>query len=386
MDQGRQVILMVDVKIKKKEGGLAGVIAGDSAICLCDPHEETLLYRGYPIDELAKHCSFDEVAWLLLHHDMPTPTELEGFLGDLKQLRALSPSIKAFLESMPPTFDLMDVLRSAVSLLGHLHPEKEESDPFFIGERVFASLGPMLLYWYQFHASGKRITLETEETSFAAHLLHLFYSHAPTQEQVKAFNTSLILYAEHEFNASTFTVRTIASTRSDYYSAICGGIGALKGPLHGGANEAALQLIKLFKTPEEAEKGILEKLDRGELIMGFGHRVYTTHDPRSDLIKKEAKLLAKSEEQKKLFKIGEKIEEVMRREKHLFPNLDFYSALCYDFLNLPVTFFTPLFVISRITGWTAHFYEQKAHNKLIRPSCHYIGPSLRHLSVHHPYG
>ena len=361
----------------KKIGGLAGVIAGDSAICLCGAEDESLLYRGYSIQDLVKNCSFEEVVWLLLHQDLPNWVELEGFTQDLTELRSISPSMIEVLEKMPPTISLMDAMRSSVSLLGHLHPEIEESDPLIIQERVIASLSSMLLYWYHFHTTGKKISLETEENSLAGHILKLITGKSPTSIELDAMNTSLILYAEHEFNASTFTVRTITSTLSDYYSAICGGIGALRGPLHGGANEYAMELIHTFHTPEEAEKGILKKLQDKELIFGFGHRVYTACDPRSSIIYEKAKALAKTKEQKLTLEIAERIEAVMKKEKGLFPNLDFYSALVYNFMGIPTHFFTPLFVMSRISGWSAHFLEQRSHNKLIRPLSQYVGPAHR---------
>lgn len=361
----------------KKVGGLAGVIAGDSAICLCGAEDESLLYRGYSVKDLVKTCSFEEIAWLLLHQDLPNAQELEGFTNDLQTLRLISPSMLEVLEKMPPTVSLMDAIRSSVSLLGHLHPEQEESDPLIIQERVIASLSSMLLYWYHFHTTGKKLSLETEEHSLAGHILKLITGKTPSSLELDAMNTSLILYAEHEFNASTFTVRTIASTLSDYYSAICGGIGALRGPLHGGANEYAMDLIASFQTPDDAEKGILKKLHDKELIFGFGHRVYTHSDPRSGIIYEKATALAKTKEQKLKLAIAERIEKVMKREKDLFPNLDFYSALVYNFMGIPTHFFTPLFVMSRISGWSAHFLEQRAHNKLIRPLSHYTGPSYR---------
>lgn len=361
----------------KKEGGLAGIIAGDTSICLCGKEEESLLYRGYLIEDLAKMCSFEEVAWLLLHQDLPNSIELEGFLQDIHSLRDLSPSMKNFLEQLPPTPNLMDALRSSVSVLGHLHPESEEKDPFLIQERAIASLSSLLLYWYHFHTTETRISLATNEKSLAGHILKLITGKKPSESEVQAMNISLILYAEHEFNASTFTVRIIASTLADYYSAICGGIGALSGPLHGGANEFAMNLISSYDSPKEAKAGILEKLAKKEIIYGFGHRVYVHSDPRSKVIYEVVKNLAKSPEQKQLLAIAETIESVMKKEKDLFPNLDFYSALAYHFLNIPTHFFTPLFVMARITGWSAHFMEQRAHNKLIRPLSNYIGPLHR---------
>lgn len=362
---------------KKKEGGLAGIVAGASEICLCDPVNEALLYRGYSIDDLAEHARFEEVIWLLLHKDLPCPQELERFEEELRSYRHVSASEKTLLETVPPTSNLMAALRSLVSLLGHMDPEEQEADRTLAAERTIGILPSLLLYWYRFHTDCVRIDTETKEKSLASHILHLLTQEKPTQDEADALNLSLILYAEHEFNASTFTVRTIASTLSDYFSAMTGGIGALAGPLHGGANEKAIYLILAYKTPEEAEKGILERLQKKELIMGFGHRVYTTHDPRSALIYETARKLARTPEQKNLLAIGERIEQVMRREKNLFPNLDFYSALVYHYLGIPVAFFTPLFVFSRLSGWSAHYFEQRAHNKLIRPTSEYIGPALK---------
>ncbi|MFV0340184.1 MAG: citrate/2-methylcitrate synthase [Parachlamydiaceae bacterium] len=362
---------------KKKEGGLAGIIAGTSEICLCDPENEALLYRGYSIDDLATHASFEEVVWLLLHKELPDKEELTRFQEELLHYSLLTPSLKKLMEAVPPTNNLMTALRSQLSLLGHFDPEEQESDPTIAAERAIGTLPSLLLYWYKFHVDQKRIDLNTEQKSFAGRLLRMITQETPTEEEVQAMNLSLILYAEHEFNASTFTVRTIASTLADYYAAVTGGIGALSGPLHGGANEKAIYLILSYNTPDEAEKVLLEKLNRKELIMGFGHRVYTTHDPRSALIYNTAKKLAQTDEQKNLLAIGERIEQVMWREKKLFPNLDFYSALVYHYLGIPTAFFTPLFVFSRLSGWSAHYFEQHTHNKLIRPNADYIGPKQK---------
>lgn len=365
------------VEIRKKEGGLAGIVAGNSSISFCSADPEALLYRGYSIQELADQSTYEEVAYLLLYKKLPNVTELEAFNQRLKEFRLLSPLIKETLEHVPPTSNMMDALRSFCSLLGHIDPEDFESEPFSIAEHLIASFCSMLIYWYHFHSTGKKISLYTEEDSLAGHILRLTTGKVPSQEFIKAMDVSLILYAEHEFNASTFTVRVIASTLSDFYSAICGGIGALRGPLHGGANEAAMFLISRFKDPKEAKLKVKELLAKKELIMGFGHRVYTISDPRSQVIKSYAKKLCNSEEQKKLFDIAEAIEEVMRNEKNLFPNLDFYSALVYHFMEIPTHLFTPLFVMSRIAGWSAHLIEQRRDNKLIRPISNYIGPKER---------
>lgn len=368
---------MVVMQQTKKAEGLAGVVAGDSAICLCGAREQGLLYRGYHIDEMATHATFEEIAWLLTRGELPNRKELDGYRTKLKGLRDLPIPLKNILELIPATTNMVDVLRTGCSVLGNLEPESDQNPQLAISDRLIACLGSMLLYWTKFHETHQRIKLTTGQESQAGHFLQLLHGQPPTQEHSHCLDVSMILYAEHEFNASTFTVRTIASTKSDFYSAICGGIGALRGTLHGGANEAAMALIQQFQTPEAAEEAVKRMLANKELIMGFGHRVYTTSDPRSNVVKAWAHKLSASSKEPQLFDIAKRIEEVMWNEKRLFPNLDFYSALVYHYLGIPTPMFTPLFVLSRMTGWAAHLMEQRAHNKLIRPLSHYIGPDLR---------
>ncbi len=365
---------MVDTKEKKKEGGLAGIVAGDSAICLCGVEEQSLRYRGYAIEDLANLGSFEETAYLLLHKKLPTKSEIKQFYKNLENKRDLPSHLKSILSEIPPSANMMDVMRSGCSLLGNFEPESPENTQESIAERLLAIFPSILLYWYKSHTLQPIVSLNSGDPSTAGQFLFLLHGKPPSESHRRALDISLTLYAEHEFNASTFTVRTIASTLSDFYSAICGGIGALRGPLHGGANEFAMELIQQYHTPDEAEQSILKMLEEKKLIMGFGHRVYTTRDPRSDIIKKEAARLAEEMGDTRYYPIAERIEAVMRREKKLFPNLDFYSALVYHYCGIPIKMFTPLFVISRVTGWSAHLMEQRAHNKLIRPLSHYTGP------------
>lgn len=363
---------------KIKTGGLAGVVAGDSSICLCDPEDENLLYRGYSIEDLADKASFEEVAWLLTRGKLPNKKELDSYKALLKKNFDLPKQVKDILIQLPPSESMMDILRSACSILGNFEPESSQRSQQAIADRLIASFGSMLLYWYWSQRNQEKISLNTDEDSIAGHILHLILRKPPTEEQRRCLDVSMILYAEHEFNASTFTVRTIASTLSDFYSAICGGIGALRGPLHGGANEAAMEMMLKFKNADDAEKAIREKLAKKQLIMGFGHRVYTRSDPRSAIIKKWAhRLVGNNRTFKNLFDIAERIEKILWDEKKLFPNLDFYSALAYHFIGIPIPMFTPLFVMSRVTGWSSHLMEQRANNKLIRPVSHYIGPNIQ---------
>lgn len=362
---------------KKKSGGLAGIVAGDSAICLCDAEDQSLLYRGYNISDLCAQTCFEEVAWLLLRGELPSKSQLQAYQQHLKKLRELPIPLKVLTEHIPKNANMMDVLRTGCSFLGTLEQETKETEPFAIADRLLAALPSMLFCWSTFQQQGKPCHMATNELSHAGNILHMLHGKSPSEAHRKALDVSLILYAEHEFNASTFTVRGITSTLSDFYSAICGGIGALRGPLHGGANEFAMELIQKFSSPDAAEGGIREMLANKQLVMGFGHRVYTTADPRSAIIKAEAKKLSLEAGDKLLFPVAERIEQVMWNEKHLFPNLDFYSALVYHFLGFPSEMFTPLFVMSRISGWSAHLLEQRANNKLIRPISHYIGPAER---------
>lgn len=361
----------------KKTGGLAGIVAGDSAICTCGIEGKTLCYRGYTIEELAEYSTFEEVAWLLLRGELPSEEELAQYRKKLKSQRDLPAELKQIIELIPADANQMDLLRTCCSALGHFEPENEQHTAMDVADRLIASFGSMLLYWYRFHKDGKGPELNTPDDSIAGHFLRLLKGREPTEQEQRALDVSLILYAEHEFNASTFTVRTIASTLPDFYSAITGGIGALRGPLHGGANEEALYLIQKFKTPEEADTGVHTMLDTKQLIMGFGHRVYQKGDPRSPIIKSWAQRLAGSAKNPEILPVAERIEKVMWDEKKLFPNLDFYSACAYNFLEIPTEMFTPLFVLSRITGWAAHLMEQRANNKLIRPVSNYTGPEIR---------
>ena len=336
-----------------------------------------LTYRGFDIYDLAENARFEEVAYLLIHGSLPSASELDEYVTRLKGYRGLPQELRNVLEAIPADSHPMDVLRTGCSMLGNLEPETDFSQQLDVADRLLAAFPSMMLYWYRYHADGKRIETATDDDSIAGHFLHMLHDKPPSDFHQQVLDVSLILYAEHEFNASTFTARVIAATLSDFYSAITGAIGALRGPLHGGANEAAMELIERFESAEAADAGVRAMLAGKEKIMGFGHRVYTTSDPRNKVIKKLSERLAGEMGDDRLFAVSEAVENVMWTEKKLFPNADFYSASAYHFMGIPTALFTPIFVCSRITGWAAHVMEQRANNRLIRPAADYTGPSLQ---------
>jgi len=361
----------------KKTGGLAGVTAGASALCTVGKEGAGLTYRGYDIHDLAANATFMEVAYLLLKGKLPTRSELDAYVDKIKANRGLPDALKSVLEMISADAHPMDVLRTGVSFLGNIEPEGDFSNQEDVADRLFACLPSIMVYWHRFHADGVRIDTETDDDSISGHILHMLHDKAPSELYQQSLDTTLILYAEHEFNASTFTARVIAATLSDMHSAITGAIGALRGPLHGGANEAAMAMIQKFDSVEAADEGIRRMLENKELIMGFGHRVYTTSDPRNEINKRMSKRLAEEAGDTLLFPVSETIEKIMWDEKKLFANADFYAATVYHFMGVPTYLFTPIFVCSRVTGWAAHVMEQRANNKLIRPAADYTGPSLQ---------
>lgn len=357
--------------------GLRGQIAGQTALCTVGKTGAGLTYRGYDVRDLAAECDFEEVAYLLFYGELPTVEQLAAYKARLKTLRDLPQTLKEVLERIPASAHPMDVLRTGTSMLGNLEPEESFEQQRDVAERLMAAFPAMMCYWYRFSHDGVRIECTSDEDTLGGHFLALLHGKKPSDLHVKVMNVSLILYAEHEFNASTFTGRVCASTLSDLYSCITGAIGSLRGPLHGGANEAAMDMIEQWNSPEEAREAILGMLERKDKIMGFGHAIYSVSDPRNEVIKVWAKQLADEVGDTVLYPVSVAVDETMWEQKKLFPNADFYHASAYHFMGIPTKLFTPIFVCSRVTGWASHVFEQRGNNRIIRPSADYVGPEQR---------